>query len=148
MKATAKLDHGRDSEFFAFMHGSHETLERLAARLVAALAADDRIEIQTLWPEIERKLLAHLEAEERFVLPAFARTDEKEAIELIRQHGKFRELLLELGVAVDLHYARLPRFQLFLAMLREHAQREEALMYRWASERLDARLAAAAKNHR
>jgi hemerythrin superfamily protein len=114
---------------------------------MTAVTADDRTEMLALWPQIESKLLAHLEAEERFVLPAFARTDRKEALELMREHGKIRELLLELGVSIELHYARMAPFQLFIAMLREHAQREETLMYRWASTMLDSHLATAATKH-
>lgn len=147
MKATAKRQDHHEAELFVFMHGSHQTLERLFEKLILAVTADDRIEMHAIWEQVESKLLAHLEAEERFVLPAFAKSDRKEATELVREHGKIRELLLELGVAIELHYARLAPFQLFMGMLREHAQREETLLYRWASSMLEARLATAAIEH-
>lgn len=138
---------GRDAEFFAFMHRSHLALEHVFERLIAAVTLDDRDEIHVMWTQLESQLLSHLEAEERFVLPAFARIDQAEATALVREHGKIRELLLELGVAIDLHYARLTPFQSFIVMLRDHAHREESLLYRWAAQKLDARLAAAAVQH-
>jgi hypothetical protein len=77
-----------------------------------------------------------MEAEERFVLPLFAHIDLAEARELLRQHGRIREQLLELGIAVDLHYIRFERSQDFVQLLLAHADREERLLYRWADERL------------
>jgi hypothetical protein len=90
----------------------------------------------TLWNELDHKLLDHMEAEERFVLPAFAHVDREEASGLLREHGLVRESLLELGIAVDLHCVRYERSQEFVDLLLRHAEREERLLYRWADDRL------------
>ena len=63
--------------------------------------------------------------------------DPEEAVALLREHGQIRELLLELGVAVDLHAIRFEQSRRFIDMLRAHADREDRLLYRWADERLD-----------
>lgn len=71
-------------DFFAFLHGSHRHLEESGKRLVEAVSADARDETIALWRDLESQLLAHLEAEERYVLPAFARADREEAMTLLR----------------------------------------------------------------
>ena len=124
---------------------SHEQLRDLVTRLLAAMQANARADVMTLWNELEHKLLGHMEAEERFVLPAFAHVDYGEAAELLRDHGLIRENLLELGIAVDLHYIRYKRSQDFIDLLLRHAEREERLLYRWADDRLSPSIIQAVK---
>ena len=66
---------------------------------------------------------------------------------MLRDHGQIRELLLELGVAVDLHELRYERSRELVELLRSHAGREDNLLYRWADQNLDAALAQAAIAH-
>jgi hemerythrin superfamily protein len=148
MTSTAQLtDDHQTTEFYLFMRASHESLAQLGEGVMLSLVADVRPQLHERWCELESKLLSHLEAEERYVLPAFARVDREEAFALIREHGKIRELLLELGISIELHYARLAPFQKFVEILRTHAAREEALLYRWAATMLDQRLTTAATKH-
>jgi hemerythrin superfamily protein len=115
---------------------SHEQLRHQVTHLLAEMQGDARADVTTQWNELEHKLLDHMEAEERFVLPAFAHVDYGEAAALLRDHGLIRENLLELGIAIDLHYIRYERSQAFIALLLRHAEREEGLLYRWADDRL------------
>jgi hemerythrin HHE cation binding domain-containing protein len=131
---------------FEFMQNDHARLNALYGRVLEALEANAP-DLRQLWTELDHGLLAHMEAEERFMLPAFARVDRHEAVELLREHGVIREQLLELGIAVDLHYIRLEQSRDFIATLRSHAEREDRLLYRWADERLDAALVAATRGH-
>jgi hemerythrin-like domain-containing protein len=128
--------HRKDSTLHAYMTHNHEELREEAARLVAAMQANDRADVSTLWNELENKLLNHMEAEERFVLPSFAHVDRDGATALLRDHGLIRENLLELGIAVDLHYIRYDRSREFIELLLRHAEREERLLYRWADDHL------------
>jgi len=130
----------------AFMTASHRSLARQFDQLLAAMEANAP-DVRELWNGLDRDLRAHMEAEERFVLPAFAKVDADEARALVRNHGLFREMLLELGVAVDLHCIREELSRPFIDLLRDHAAREDALLYRWAETRLDAALVAAARRH-
>jgi len=136
----------QDTTLYAYMVKSHQYLDDLYGELLDALAANAP-DLGEVWTKFEHTLLAHMEAEERFVLPSFAKVDRPEAIALIRDHGMFREQLLELGVAVDLHAIRYERSREFVDRLRAHGAREDNLLYRWADEHLEIALATAALAH-
>ena len=143
----ATTDRIDEHDFFIFMQASHHSLAGLARELLAAVRADDRDAMHALWCRFESQLLGHLEAEERYVLPAFGRIEPDAARGLIRQHGVLREQILETGIAIELHHVRLETIEQLLAALLEHARREEGLLYRWASTMLDRKLALAARRH-
>jgi hypothetical protein len=139
--------HARRSDtLLAFMTENHARLDRLYERLLDAIRADAP-DVRTWWSELDHGVLAHMEAEERFVLPAFAKVDRDEAVALLREHGQLRERLLELGIAIDLHLLRFERARDLIEALRAHAGREDRLLYRWADEQLDASLVEAARRH-
>jgi hemerythrin-like domain-containing protein len=129
------------------MTSSHDYLRDLLARLLSAMEFNAREDVSALWTELDHGLRAHMEAEERFVLPVFAHIDREEAQALLREHGLLREELLQLGVAVDLHCARYARSLEFATLLARHAVREENLLYRWADERLPAETIGRVKQH-
>lgn len=143
MNATAPQ---HDTTLYAYMVKSHQYLDDLYAELLDALAANAP-DLCEVWTKFEHALLSHMEAEERFVLPSFAKVDRPEAVALIRDHGAFREQLLELGVAVDLHAIRYERSREFVDRLRAHGAREDNLLYRWADQHLEIALATAALAH-
>lgn len=124
------------SPLYVYMVRSHTYLRELLAQIIAAMDANEREQVDELWTKLDHGLLAHMEAEERYVLPVFAHIDPTEARELLREHGALREELLELGIAVDLHCARCERSRDFADLLMRHAGREEALLYRWADQHL------------
>lgn len=134
-----------NSTLYAYMMKRHEYLRALFGRLLEAMRANARADVQSLWNELEHGLLSHMEAEERFVLPRFAHVDGEEARALLREHALIRESLLELGVAVDLHCIRYERSQDFVDLLFRHAAREERLLYRWADDRLEPSVVQAVK---
>jgi hypothetical protein len=136
-----------DLDLVTFMRTSHARLHQDLERLMAAVKADDRDDIHEYWVLVESELLAHMEAEERFVFPTFARIELGEARALLAEHSVLRDQLLELGVSVELHYVRVEMCEKLLAALRAHIQRETTLLYRWAATRLDERLASAARRH-
>jgi len=125
-----------DSAFYTYMMRSHDSLRELLVRLLAAMQANATDEVAALWTELDHGLRRHMDAEERVVLPAFARAARDEAMALVRQHAQLRELLFELGIAVDLHCIRYERSHEFINLLLLHAGREEQLLYRWADEHL------------
>jgi Hemerythrin HHE cation binding domain len=134
-------------DLFTFMRTSHAQIHRDLARLMAAVEVDARADIHSNWVVLESELLAHMEAEERYVLPAFARIELGEARALLAEHASLRDQLLELAVAVELHYARIEMCEKLVATLEAHIKRETALLYRWAATRLDDRLGLAARRH-
>ena len=116
------------------MMRSHDTLRELLMQLLAAMQANATDETASLWNKLDHELRSHMDAEERLVLPAFGHVDRNEARALLRQHGRLRELLFELGVAVDLHCLRYERSHELVNLLLLHAGREEKLMYCWADQ--------------
>jgi hypothetical protein len=134
------------TDLFSYMVRSHQALGDLYDQLLEAMEVDAP-NLRELWSQLDRGLISHMEAEERFVLPAFARVDREEAVMLIREHGQIRALLFELGVAIDLHELRYERSCDLVDLLRAHGGREDKLLYRWADKNLDPALATAAIAH-
>lgn len=126
------------SSFYNYQLRLHRHHEDLLGRLVDAVACRSA-DARRIWDELEDSLRSHMEAEERYVLPSFARTDRDEALALVRDHNRIREQLLEIGIAIDLHEAG-PATR-FVQLLRDHAAREDKLLYRWADRELDPKLA-------
>lgn len=124
-----------EASLYTYMLRSHRCLEELYLQVLDAMAISAP-NLRDLWTTLDRELHAHMETEERFVLPAFARVDRDEALAILRDHGFFREQLLELGVAIDLHAIRFERSRDLVDRLRMHAAREERLLYRWADQHL------------
>lgn len=129
------------------LRADHGRLEILLQDLLAAFAADEPDELRRRWNELDRSLTAHMAVEERLILPAFARHDPGEAASLLAEHGELRRELFELGIAVDLHMIREEAGRRFVARLRDHARREDALLYRWASAHVDRDSAASWLHH-
>jgi hemerythrin-like domain-containing protein len=134
------------SKLYTYMVESHRQLDTLYTRVLNAMETDAP-NLCSLWTEFDHRLSAHMEAEERFVLPTFARVDRIEALALIREHGDIRALMLELGVAVDLHELRFEKARDLVELLRSHSGREDNLLYRWADQNLDVGLAKQAIAH-
>jgi hemerythrin-like domain-containing protein len=116
----------------------HQRLEETFVRLLVAFKADDRELVRSSWTEFEAGLLAHLEAEEKLLIPALARSSERDARAIIEEHRHIRARVAELGVGVDLHIVNLDAARAFIDELRAHASHEESLMYRWGDEHLSA----------
>jgi hemerythrin-like domain-containing protein len=118
--------------------GDHARLEQLFEELRAAFDANAAQDAARLWGELDQGLGAHMDFEEHHVLPAFRAVDRREADALLRDHELIRRRLIELGMGVDLHLLRVEVVADFIALLRAHARREDALLYRWAERELPA----------
>ena len=114
----------------------HERLDKLFEDVLAAFGADAREDAARLWGQLDRGLAEHMEFEERQMLPAFRAVDRREADALLREHDLIRHRLIELGMGLDLHCLRVELVADFIALLRGHARREDALLYRWAEREL------------
>ncbi|MGH7283375.1 MAG: hemerythrin domain-containing protein [Polyangiaceae bacterium] len=117
----------------------HRRLEDLFERVLDAFENGVREELSALWTRFETDLGHHMEAEEKFLIPAFAREYPEEAEAILGEHREFRCKLAELGVGVDLHIVRLTVASKFIEALRAHAHREDGLLYQWGDENLELR---------
>lgn len=116
----------------------HERLDALFVELLDQFIEGDPNDVRAMWALFEAGLSAHLDAEERYLLPLFTRAAPVEAAALLEEHAVFRRTLDELGVGVDLHVVSLDVAQEFVEALRTHARRENELFYRWAERRIEA----------
>jgi hemerythrin superfamily protein len=116
----------------AALHDDHLRLDALFEELQSRVHAGDAAAAQETWAAFEQGLLAHLEAEERFMLPVFEREDPDEAVVIRNEHDKIRALLADIGVGLEIHTAREARVDDFVSFLRAHAKREEDKLYQWA----------------
>jgi hemerythrin superfamily protein len=109
----------------------HLRLERLFDTLVTQAAEGDPVRVREQWGQFEHDLLQHMQEEETAMLPAFARYHPEEAARFRKEHDDIRRRLLELGIDLDLHQLRESTVREFVDQLRDHARREEALLYPW-----------------
>lgn len=112
----------------------HRRLERIFEGLLDAFECGSREELSELWTRFESSLERHMVAEEKWMLPAFARENHDEAERIKAEHADIRRRLTEIGVGVDLHIIRLPVAKAFVDSLRAHAARENELLYKWIDD--------------
>jgi hemerythrin-like domain-containing protein len=116
----------------------HQALDRAFERLVTRAAAGDSRELRDEWTAFEERLSRHLDLEERHILPAFSADYPEQAAILRREHEEIRASLVELGIRLDLHYLRSASVERFVAALRDHAAREDAVLHPWIARHLPA----------
>jgi hemerythrin-like domain-containing protein len=116
----------------------HLQLDVLFDCLVSAGESNATSEVECLWSAFDTRLRAHLELEERYVIPALAQSYPRDAARLLAEHALIRASLLQLGVALDLHLSRAEMIARFVELLRWHAAREDQLLYAWAEQTGDA----------
>ncbi len=111
----------------------HARIDQLSVELDGALSAD-RATIQEIWTRLERALLAHFDAEERWLFPLFSADHPEEILALQQQHARLRRLVSEAGVAADLRTLRSDQTLELLSELRAHAKREDDSIYGWLEQ--------------
>lgn len=111
----------------------HAELDVLFTDIIEAAARGvDPHTLSELWGAFERGVLAHFDAEERYLFPRVAAAHRAEVEALARAHDQIRALLTGFDVTVDLDFLRGGRVSQLIARLRAHGEREERTLYRWA----------------
>ncbi len=116
------------------LRDDHCRLEKLLDQIATAAAGAGWLEVQAAWDELEAGLLAHLDAEETHLLPILETSHPEETGRIRREHQRFREEVADLGVRTQVHSLRKEQVDRFCDELREHAAREDRMLYRWADE--------------
>jgi hemerythrin-like domain-containing protein len=109
----------------------HARLDLLLEQLTAAEAC---VDLASLWMEFESGLKRHMQLEESNLFPGLQQLAPAEAAVLVREHAEIRSQLSRLHVAVELRLATGELAEEFGRLLRSHASREDALIYRWAEK--------------
>lgn len=116
----------------------HQELDQLFDALLNALQADAREDALRLWSAFDDGLCRHMALEEKELFPLLAQHDAREVEGLMKEHDEIRVKLADLGLGVDLHEIRVQTVSDFIEQLRRHANRENALAYRWAQQSVPA----------
>jgi len=129
---------GSSNTFRARYRADHDELEARFALLLAAFETNDRDAIAKLWNDFDERLIRHLEAEERLLIPQLFLSSPREARTILEEHRHIRSRLIELGCGVDLHVIRVEAARGFVEELRAHSRHEAEALYCWADDHLDA----------
>ncbi|MCE9574265.1 MAG: hemerythrin domain-containing protein [Deltaproteobacteria bacterium] len=123
-------------EFLLAAH--HRHLAVACLDLLSDTYADDPRSLCARWRQFEAGIEAHIDAEERLLLPAFAEAAPSEAAFLRDDHARIRQHMVQLGIEVDLHLVRVGTVRALVDELHRHAAREDGNLYQWAAGAIDA----------
>jgi hemerythrin-like domain-containing protein len=113
----------------------HEELDALLRCLAEDVEAPCAGELEATWAAFESRLIRHLEAEERFLLPLLEASNPDEVKRIRAEHVHIRDSIAELGVAIELHTARKPHITELIGFLRAHAKHEDEALYQLAGDK-------------
>ncbi len=107
----------------------HAHLDKMLTTVAQSVRDDALADAEARWNELETALLAHLDAEEMFVIPLLMAVNRDEARAIPTEHAEIRGVLGDIGIAFELHTVRADAIDAFCERLRAHAAHEEFLLY-------------------
>lgn len=113
----------------------HQALDALLTQLAEEAQDSDRHALRKTWCDFEKRLLAHIDAEERYLLPLLEAQSPVQVAHARDEHARIRDLVAELGLAIELHAAREPAVRRLVELLRAHAQHEDSTLYQLAADK-------------
>ena len=121
-----------DAQLRELLTIDHRRLNQLFDDVLSAFREGDHADAAALWTQFETGLRNHFVFEEVRLFPQFRQEHPDAAAELAADHTRLGSMLSELSVGLDLHLTRADMVEQFIGLLRSHAAREEALLYRYA----------------
>jgi len=76
-----------------------------------------------------------MDAEELYLLPLLEASHPAEVERTRTEHARIRDLVAELGIAIELHTVRKPAVMALIDLLQRHSAYEDAALYGLAAER-------------
>jgi len=116
----------------------HQELEALLRCLAEDTQAPVPGTLQKTWSTFETKLIRHMNVEERLLLPLLEASEPAEVARIRQEHARIRDLVTELGLAVELHTVREANIAELIGLLRAHAGHEDGALYRLAGDKASA----------
>jgi len=113
----------------------HEQLHAILNRLAEDVEAPSSAPLRGTWDKFERRLLAHMKAEEELLLPLLEASHPGEVLKTRDEHEVIRKRVAELGVMIELHCVRKAAIVELIELLERHAAREDRGLYQIAGER-------------
>jgi hypothetical protein len=135
--STEPVVHTSDTSIDAMLGEDHARLERAFDAILTGAECGDWDDLRRRWPGFGRELTRHMDAEEIRIISGFGREHPREARMLLDDHARIRAQLTELGLELEMGTVSIERAQGFMIDLREHAAREDAVLYPWAARGLD-----------
>jgi len=119
----------------------HQELDSLLLQLAQDAAAPCPGVLEPTWNAFERRVLKHMAAEERFLLPLVEASDPAEVERTRIEHTQIRGTIAKLGVAIELHTVRATDINQLIELLRAHAKHEDERLYKMAGDGASAAVA-------
>jgi hypothetical protein len=121
-----------DATFRDLLPRDHQRLDAMLTAVLVLVRANERRELDQHWAAYEDGVLAHLDAEETFLVPGLRMHDAALADRIILEHQHFRTLMAEVGGGLQLHIVREDQMLELARALRAHASMEQEPLYTWA----------------
>jgi hemerythrin-like domain-containing protein len=115
----------------------HRRMDGVLTRIVVALEAVDPDRVATEWAEFHRALTRHLDAEDRYLIPALFVSRPRDAQSLLQEHRHVRGRVVDLDNHIGKGTLNADTLRGFVDELSAHARRETAVLYEWADDGLD-----------
>lgn len=116
------------------LHDEHIAFDRRFDDLCGRAQAGDWRDLDGEWESFAADIESHLAFEETVLFPVFA----KQSVEcralvkrLVLEHAVIRELIEEIGIAIQLHQVRAWTIEVLVELMREHAAIESERIYPW-----------------
>ena len=125
-----------DATFRDLLSHDHQRLDAMLSSILELAHLNVEPDLRLEWAAYEDAARAHLDAEERFLLPGLTKHDLGCSMRIHADHQAIRSALSEIGVGLDLHIIREEQMFALARMLRAHAKMEEGPLYDWADAAL------------
>jgi len=112
----------------------HAVLEDAMRLLLLAAEGDDPRPLEAAFTDLERRLLAHLDLEERWLFPLVEFRFRGDVLALREEHAQIRSLVAQIERAGELHQVTKPMLETLATLLAGHARREGENLSRWFDE--------------
>ncbi len=114
----------------------HLRLETLLEEILSAMDSQEGRGLSVLWAGFARTLLAHMDIEERCLIPQLDEHAGRVARALHEEHRYIRARTAGLAEAIEALTARVDEIHAFADELRAHASHEDRMLYAWADRNL------------
>jgi hypothetical protein len=110
----------------------HHELEAACVDLARLAQGDQPRWLAVRWHALDTALREHMDAEERWIIPAYKITAPEEGVELRHEHARLRERLDRVSADIARGAPCNERLVELAAAFHAHGVREDASMYPWA----------------
>lgn len=112
----------------------HAALEDAMRLLLRTADGDDPLPLEAAFLDLERRLIGHLDLEERWLFPLLEYRHAGDVVALREEHAQIRTLLAQIERAREVHQMTKSLLETLATLLASHSQREDVSLARWLDE--------------